>query len=89
MFLHFLPSYSFKRISAEETEIVFASKDDLTDSAVIHHNDQLSNDIEMQEYPLSVIAFAQGTSIHTSLKPINHKKYNRNVLLIESIFNRS
>ena len=56
---------------------------------MIHHNDQLSNDIEMQEYPLSVIAFAQGTSVHTSLKAINHKKYNRNVLLIESIFNRS
>lgn len=79
MFLHFSPSYSFKRVSSEETEIVFASKDDLTDSVVIHHNDQLSNDIEMQEYPLSVIAFAQGTSIHTNLKPINHKKYNSNV----------
>ena len=75
MFLHFSPSYSFKRISAEETEIVFASKDDLTDSAVIHHNDQLSNDIEMQENPLSVIALAQRTTIQTNKKTI-YSLYN-------------
>lgn len=37
------------------------------------------NEIEMQEYPLSVIAFAQGAAIHNNLKPINRKKFDIDV----------
>lgn len=40
----------------------------------------------MQEYPLSVIAFAQGAAIHSNLKPINRKKYDIDVSVV-CVFN--
>lgn len=66
----------FIRTSLEEGETILTTKDDYETN---HMNNADRNEIEMQEYPLSVIAFAQGAAIHNNLKPINRKKFDIDV----------
>ena len=60
--------------------MMFESKEDH-----VHQNNQNDSsderEIEMQEYPLSVIAFSQQSVIHTNLRPINRKKYDITVII--------